>query len=146
MPPPVTMPSNLVIAAATSFRTLVNTIQETQDQGLQLRQTVTSLGEVANVLDLLATSTAAHEQQFGQIDQRVQNAQTAADEAKVEAKSTKANQPTSSPARKPLCESRSVANLKILGSKKEEFKNRNEKLINATTQVFGHGWRSFVKT
>ena len=95
------MPSNLVVAAAAAFRALVNTIQGTQDQGLQLRQTVNSLGEVANVLDLLATSTAAHEQQFGQIDQRVQNAQTAADEAKVEAKSTKANQPAPSPARKP---------------------------------------------
>ena len=54
------MPSNLVIAATAAFRALVNTLQGTQDQGLQLRQTVTSLGEVANVLDLVATSIAAH--------------------------------------------------------------------------------------
>ena len=46
--------------------------------------------------------------------------------------------------RKPLCESKIAANLKMLGSKKEGFKNWNEKLINATTQVFGHEWRSFV--
>ena len=31
-----------------------------------------------------------------------------------------------------------------MGSKKEDFKNWNEKLINATTQVFGREWRSFV--
>ena len=133
MPPPVTMPSNLIVAAVTAFRKLVNNIQGTEHPGHQLRQTTNSLGEVANVLERLAASTAANEQQFGQIDQRVQTAQTAADEARVEAKSAKANQPASSPARKPLCESRSVANLKTLGSKKEEFKNWNEKLINATT-------------
>ena len=40
--------------------------------------------------------------------------------------------------RKSLCESRSVVNLKTLGSRKEDFKNLEEKLINATTQVFGH--------
>ena len=84
---------------------------------------MTSLGEVANVLERLASSTAAHEQQFSQVDQRlrqmsatdqqtvqqvqdvqqrVRNAQTTADEAKAEA-SARANQPSS--ARKPLCES-----------------------------------------
>ena len=101
MPPPVTTPSNLVIAAATAFRNLVNTLQGTQDQGLQLRQTVASLGEAANVLDLLATSTAAYEQHFSQIDQRVQNAQTSADDARVEARSAKVSQPAPSPTRKP---------------------------------------------
>ena len=43
-----------------------------------------------------------------------------------------------------MCESKSAANLRVLGSKKEDFKNWNEKLINATTQVFGREWRSFV--
>ena len=38
-----------------------------------------------------------------------------------------------------------MGNLKTLGSKKEDFKNWNEKLINATTQVFGTEWRTFVK-
>ena len=129
------MPSNLIIAAVTAFRTLVNTLQGTEDQGQQLRQTVTSLGEVANVLDRLAASTAANEQQFNQLDQRlnqmsatdqqtvqqvqdlqqrVQSAQTTADEAKADVQSTRVNQPAPSMARKPLCESRSVANLKTL--------------------------------
>ena len=117
MPPPVTMPSNLMIAAASAFRTMVSTLRETQDQGLQLKQIVASLGEMVNMMDLFATSTAAHEQQFSQNDRRILSAQAAADEAKTEAKSAKANQPMSSPTRKPWCESRSVANLKILGSK-----------------------------
>merc|ERR1711895_219667 len=37
-----------------------------------------------------------------------------------------------------------MGNLKTLGSKKEDFKNWNEKLINATTQVFGLEWREFM--
>ena len=65
------MPSNLIMAAVTAFRALVNTLQGTEDRELQLRQTAASLGEVANVLERLAASTAAHEQQFGQIDQRL---------------------------------------------------------------------------
>ena len=133
MPPPVTMPSNLIIAAVTAFRNLVNSIQGTEDPGQQLRQTTTSLGEVANVLEKLAASTAAHEQQHIQFDQRlgqtvqhvqnlqqgVQDAQTAANEAKTATTSST----SSSTRRKPLCESRSVVNLKTLGSRKEDFKN-----------------------
>ena len=113
------MPSNLIVAAATAFRRMVDTIRGTQDPSTQLQQTIASLGEIANAMDLFATSTAAHEQQ-------ILSAQTTADEAKAEAKSMKNNQPTPSPMRKPLCESRSVANLKILGFKKEEFKNWND--------------------
>ena len=96
MPPPATTPANILIAAVTAFRNLVNSIQGTEDPGQQLRQTATSMGEVANVLDKLAASTAAHEQQFNQMDQRlgqtvqqvhdlqrrVQDAQTTANEAK----------------------------------------------------------------
>ena len=47
--------------------------------------------------------------------------------------------------RKPLSESRCVNSLKILGSDKLEFKNWNEKLINATSQTFGTNWRKFMK-
>ena len=145
------------MAAVSAFRTLVNTLQGTEDQGLQLRQTAASLGEVANVLDRLAASTAAHEQQFvaheqlfGQMDQRL-NQMTATDQQTVQQvqdlqqrMQNATSTPNSSTNRKPLCESRSVVNLKILGSRKEEFKNWNEKLINATTQVFGLEWREFV--
>ena len=70
----------------------------------------------------------------------MQNAQTTADEAKTATTSS----PSSSTSRKPLCESRSVVNLKTLGSRKEDFKNWNEKLVNATTQVFGLEWREFI--
>ena len=115
MPPPTAMPSNLIIAAVTAFRNLVNNLQNTQDAGLQARQTAASLGEAANAMDLIASSIALHENQ-------IQTAQTTADDVK-----TRVNQSTQNSARKPLCESRSVANLKTLGSKKEEFKNWNEK-------------------
>ena len=48
--------------------------------------------------------------------------------------------------RKPLSESRCVNSLKTLGSDKLEFKNWNEKLINATSQTFGTHWRKFMKS
>ena len=123
MPPPVTTPSNIIIAAVTAFRNLVNNIQGTEDPGQQLRQTATSLGEVANVLDQLAASTAAHEQQFNQMDQRL--GQTVQQVQDLQTATT--SSPSSSANRKPLCESRSVVNLKTLGSRKEDFKNWNEK-------------------
>ena len=47
--------------------------------------------------------------------------------------------------RKPLAESRCVSSLKTLGSDKLEFKNWNEKFINATAQTFGTPWRTFMK-
>ena len=107
------MPSNLIIAAVTAFKNLVNSIQGAEDAGQQLRQTTASLGEVANVLEQLAASTAAHEQQYFQLDQRVgqtvqqvqhlqqgvQNAQTTANEARTATTSS----PSSSTSRKPLC-------------------------------------------
>ena len=107
MPPPATTPANLIIAAVTVFRNLVNSIQGTEDPGQQLRKTATSLSEVANVLDRLAASTAAHENQFNQLDQRLgenlqqmdqrlgqiaqqaHEAKTAADEAKTTADEAK---------------------------------------------------------
>ena len=49
----------------------------------------------------------------------------------LQAQATTGNQPSENASRKPLCESRSVSNLKMLGSKKEDFKNWNERLINA---------------
>ena len=47
--------------------------------------------------------------------------------------------------RKPLSESKCVSNLKILGSDKSEFKNWNEKFINALSQSLGRTWRTFMK-
>ena len=70
MPPPVTTQSNLIVAALTAFRNLVNGIQRTGDPGQQLQQVTTSMGEMVNVLERVATATAEHEQQLGQIDQR----------------------------------------------------------------------------
>ena len=44
-----------------------------------------------------------------------------------------------------LAESRSISNLKTLGSDKTEFRQWNERLINAITQNMGIPWRSFMK-
>ena len=44
-----------------------------------------------------------------------------------------------------LGESKCVSSLKILGSDKADFKNWNEKLINAIAQVLGTEWRKFLK-
>ena len=123
------------------------------------------------MFERVATSTAAFEQQFNQqvstnaqmqqqINQQATinnqlngNNQDTARELNnlrqavqtMQAQTTAGNQPGGNANRKPLCESRSVSNLKTLGSKKEDFKNWNERLINATTQVFGTEWRSFIK-
>ena len=48
--------------------------------------------------------------------------------------------------RKPLSECRCVGNLKVLGSDKSEFKNWNEKIINAIAQVLGTPWRKYMKS
>ena len=157
MPPPAVTPSNLLIAAATAFRTLVNSIQNTEDPATRLSQTVDGLTDAVNMFDRVATTTAAFEQQFDQTNQQmqdlrqlIQTVQTQAQNAQTTADAARNNQqsgpnPTVNQAtRKRLCEHRSVANLKMLGSKKEEFKNWNEKLVNATTQVFGLEWRTFM--
>ena len=56
MPPPTVMPSNLLMAAVTALRTLVNTIQGTEDAATRLAQTVTGLGDAVNMFERLATS------------------------------------------------------------------------------------------
>ena len=156
-----TVPSQLLAAAVMAFRSLVATIQGTEDQGNQLNQVVNSLGDMATMFERVATSTAAFEQQFNQqantnsqvqqLQQQVNQQATINGQLNSEVNNLKQMvQATSQPAnqntgRKPLCESRSVANLKTLGSKKEDFKNWNERLINSTTQVFGPEWRKFLK-
>ena len=59
-----TVPSQLLAAAVMAFRSLVATIQGTEDQGNQLNQVVNSLGDMATMFERVATSTAAFEQQF----------------------------------------------------------------------------------
>ena len=69
MPPapvPSTVPSQLLAAAVVAFRSLVSTIQGTGDQGNQLNQVVSSLGDMATMFERVATTTAAFEQQFNQ--------------------------------------------------------------------------------
>ena len=130
----------------------------------QLGQIAGSLGDLATMFERVATATATFEQQFNQqagnkasVQQQVNqqatinsqlnssNQQTAKQlqdlQQIVQTQTTSVNQPSQGTGRKPLCESRSVANLKTLGSKKEDFKNWNERLINATTQMFGCEWR-----
>ena len=47
---------------------------------------------------------------------------------------------------RPMCESRCVGSLTILGSDKSQFKNWNEKLINVLAQTLGLGWRKFMRS
>ena len=60
------MPSQLLAAAVMAFRTLVQTIQGTEDQSNQLNQMVSSLSDMATMFERVATTTAAFEQQFNQ--------------------------------------------------------------------------------
>ena len=166
MPPPDSprqpnLPSQLLAAAVTAFRAIVTTVQGTEDPGNRLNQVAGSLGEVATMFERVATSTAAFEQQFNtfeqqfnqqvntnaQMQQQINQQAVINGQLNSEVSNLKQtmHQPGGNVNRKPLCESRSVSNLKTLGSKKEDFKNWNERLINATTQVFGTEWRTFIK-
>ena len=165
-----TVPSQLLAAAVTTFRSLIAIMQEMGNPTNQLGQVASSLGEVATMFERVAMTTATFEQQLNQqtnansqmqqqINQQAainnqlnsSNQQTAKQmqdlQKLVQDMQTRAaaNPPGKGNNRKPLCESRSVTHLKTLGSKKEDFKNWNERLINATTQVCGPEWRSFVK-
>ena len=93
------------MVAVTAFRTLVSTIQGTEDPTTRLAQTIAGLGDTVNMFERLATSTAAFEQQFAHTNQQLQDLRQLVQNATV-------NQPASSMARKPLCESRAVANLR----------------------------------
>ena len=140
--PPAVAPSNLLIAAVTAFRTLVNNIQGSTDPATQVQHTIASLGDIANILERVAVSNTNFEQHFGQMDQRIgqqnsinqqvvqqiqdvrhiaQTAQTTAEEAKDDAQDAAQNTRNTNVGTKPLCESRSVANLKILSSTKERI-------------------------
>ena len=101
----------------------------------QLQQMQQQINQQAAIINQLNSSNQQTTKQVQDLRQLVQDVQPQA----------AATPPAKGANRKPLCESRSVANLKTLGSKKEDFNNWNERLINATTQVFGHEWRSFFK-
>ena len=47
--------------------------------------------------------------------------------------------------RKPLGESKCISSLRTLGSDKSEFKNWNDKFVNAIAQVLGSPWRKFLR-
>ena len=66
MPPPPTqtVPSQLLVTAVMAFRTLVETIQGTENQANQLGQMVNSMGDIATMFERIATTTAEIEQQF----------------------------------------------------------------------------------
>ena len=96
---------NLPSDADTAYRTMVDT----------RKQSLNVIESVGAVVESLSTSHEA-------IDNRL---------ATAEGTIGQWGQQGSSQSRKPLSESRCVGNLKILGSDKSEFKNWNEKLINA---------------
>ena len=47
--------------------------------------------------------------------------------------------------RRPLGESKCISNLRTLGSDKAEFKNWNDRFVNAIAQVLGSPWRKFLR-
>ena len=166
-----TVPSQMLTAAVIAFRALVQTVQGTGEPSNQLTQMADSLGDIATMFERIATTEATYEQQFNQIvnngtqiQQQINQQATINNQLNssnqdtarelnnlrqvvqtLQTQATTGNQPGGNANRKPLCESRSVSNLKTLGSKKEDFKNWNERLINSTTQVFGPEWRRFIK-
>ena len=73
MPPPTVMPSNMLMAAVTAFRSMVNAIQGTEDPTTRLAQTIAGLSDTVNMFEKLATSTAAFEQQFDHANQQMQD-------------------------------------------------------------------------
>ena len=165
------LPSQLLAAAVTAFRNIATTIQGTEDPSNRLDQIASSIGEAATMFERIAATESTYEQQFNQqantvaqVQQQINqqatinsqlnsgNQDTARELSNLrqamqtlQAQTTTGNQTGTNTNRKPLCESRSVSNLKMLGSKKEDFKNWNERLINSTTQVFGPEWRKFIK-
>ena len=136
------LPSQLLAAAVTAFRTIVTTIQGVEDPGNRLNQVTGSLGEVATMFERIAATEATYEQQFNQqansvaqVQQQINqqatinsqlnshNQDTARELSNLrqavqtlQAQAATGSQPGGNASRKPLCESRSVSNLKTLGS------------------------------
>ena len=108
--------------------------------------------EVANVFDQVGQAVTTLEDRINQMSQSMtlQNQQAQRDLQQVQndllqLQRQGPNQSQSATSR-PMYESKSVANLKVLGSNKSDFKNWNEKLINATTQSVGPDWRKFIRS
>ena len=155
MPPRPAQPgatSQMLAASIAAFRTLITTIQGIGEPGSQMNRVVNSMGDIATVFEQFASAAEMNERQHeavaqhinqqlginGQMQQQLNQQATINNQMNDLIAQTRTQQQTAgqAPSRRSLCETRSASNLKILGSKKEDFKNWNEKLINATTQVF----------
>ena len=140
--------SQVVLGVITAFRALITQIGgEPADPRLQ-----GLTREVANVFDQVGQAVTTLEDRLNQVSQGItlqnQQVQREFQQVQNELQQLQQHGPNMqhSPVGRPMYESKSVANLKVLGSNKSDFKNWNEKLINATTQSLGPDWRKFLRS
>ena len=143
--------SQLLVGVITAFRAIITTVEGEPNPDPRMH---TFAREVSNVFDHLGQAITTidgrldmldqHSNQSNQqLQQQIQQLQQGVASAAASNQGQQAT--TQATPKRPLAESKSVANLKVLGSDKAEFKNWNEKLINATTQTFGPTWRQFMR-
>ena len=142
MPPKFIFQSQMLSNAIASFRSLVAAVESsvTPDDALKsiIECQKSSIGIVENLASQVEAMHSNLDDSNMALTARVSLLESAASNAAAAAAA-------GHPSRRILSESRCVSNLKTLGSQKEDFKNWNEKLINATAQTFGPDWRKFMK-
>ena len=137
MPPKFVFQSQIISGAIASFRSIVAAVENSSTPDDTLKGIIecqkSSIGIIENLAGQFEAMHASLDDSNMALTARVSLLENAASNA------------TGHPSRRILSESRCVSNLKTLGSQKEDFKNWNEKLINATAQTFGPDWRKFMK-
>ena len=142
MPPKFVFQSQLISGAIASFRSIVAAVESSATPDDTLKGIIdcqkSSIGIIENLASQFEAMHSSLDDSNMALTARVSLLETAASNAAAAAASGHLG-------RRVLSESRCVASLKTLGSQKEDFKNWNEKLINATAQTFGPDWRKFMK-
>ena len=133
----------------TSMRSGMSTLRATNNADDAFRAVIDMEDATVRVVEMLTaametTSNAAANigQRTNNIEQRITETESRITNRVIVLENQGA--PAAS-GRKPLAESRCITGLKTLGSDKSEFKNWNEKLINAMTQSLGTPWRKFMR-
>ena len=132
--------TSVIAGAITALRNLVTSIDPAVGDD-KAKLLVEAVKQVTGTIEAIGTTVDQHSSVIAQVHQQIN--QVSAQQQIMQQQQMTA--PPHSAGRKPLAESKCISNLKILGSDKSEFKNWNEKLINATTQTFGSEWRKFMK-
>ena len=138
MPPKQSVQSQVIISAISAFRALIASIENANSPDEAFKCVVECQKSTIGLFENIAS-------QFDNVCTGLDNDNMALSARISLVENANVNQSQSQPNRRILSESRCVSNLKTLGSQKEEFKNWNEKLINATAQTFGPDWRKFMK-